>query len=57
MFLVIGGLNLNQKPDHKWALILNDTILLLIFVISCVNIVISGFGLTDTGIIGTRKYY
>lgn len=45
MFVIIGGLNINKERDHRAAIILNDMILLLIFLISIINIIISGFGL------------
>lgn len=47
LFLIIGGLNINKKPDHRQAVILNDIILLLIFLISTINVIISGFGLSS----------
>lgn len=43
--MIIGGLNINKERDHRAAIVLNDMILLLIFFISIVNIIISGFGL------------
>lgn len=45
MFVVIGGLNINKKRDHAAAIILNDIILIFIFLISIDNIIISGFGM------------
>lgn len=45
MFVIIGGLNINKERDHRAAIVLNDMILLLIFLISIINIIISGFGL------------
>lgn len=45
MFIVIGSLNINRKKDQTAAIILNDVILVLIFVISLVNVIISGFGI------------
>lgn len=45
LFVIIGGLNINKEKDHRAAIVLNDMILLLIFLISIINIVISGFGL------------
>lgn len=44
MFVIIGGLNINKSRDHRAALVLNDIILVFIFLISVVNIIISGFG-------------
>lgn len=45
LFVIIGGLNINKEKDHRTAIILNDMILLFIFLITIVNIIISGFGL------------
>lgn len=45
LFLIIGGLDINIPGDHLPANIINDIILVLVFVISVVNVVISGFGM------------
>lgn len=45
LFVIIGGLNINKERDQRAAIVLNDSILIFIFLISVVNIVISGFGL------------
>ncbi|XP_041761740.1 ninjurin-2 isoform X2 [Anopheles merus] len=45
LFVVIGSLNINRKPDQTAAIVLNDVILVLIFVISLINVIISGFGI------------
>lgn len=45
MFVVIGSLNINRETDQTSAVILNDVILILIFVISIINVIISGFGI------------
>lgn len=45
LFIVIGSLNINRKKDQTAAIILNDIILVLIFIISLVNVIISGFGM------------
>lgn len=42
---MIGGLDLNDHEDQPSALILNDVIVIFIFVISVINIVISAFGI------------
>lgn len=47
LFLIIGGLNINEKPDHRPAFVLNDIILLMVFLISTINVIISGFGLSS----------
>lgn len=45
LFVVIGGLNINRRKDQNVAQILNDVILVLIFLISIDNVIISGFGI------------
>ncbi|GAB0094955.1 Ninjurin [Sergentomyia squamirostris] len=45
LFIVIGSLNINRHKDQNAAVILNDIILILIFVISIDNVIISGFGI------------
>lgn len=45
LFIVIGSLNINRKKDQTAAIVLNDTILVLVFIISLVNVIISGFGM------------
>lgn len=45
LFVIIGGLNINKPRDHTAAIVINDIILILIFLISVINIVISGFGI------------
>ena len=47
LFLVIGGLNINDVPDQKTANFLNDVIVVLVFLITLVNVIISGFGIRD----------
>lgn len=48
LFIIIGSLNINRRKDQTAALILNDVILVLIFVISLVNVIISGFGMEQS---------
>uniref|UniRef100_A0A8D8QPP6 Ninjurin-1 n=1 Tax=Cacopsylla melanoneura TaxID=428564 RepID=A0A8D8QPP6_9HEMI len=48
MFLIIGGLNINKPCDCRSATILNDLILIVIFLISIINVVISGFGIENS---------
>lgn len=43
--MVIGGLNINRRKDQNIARVLNDIILILIFLISIDNVIISGFGM------------
>ncbi|XP_018321549.1 ninjurin-2 isoform X4 [Agrilus planipennis] len=45
LFVIIGGVNINKSKDHIAAIILNDGILILVFIISLVNVIISGFGI------------
>lgn len=45
LFVVLGSLDINKRKDQGMAIVLNDIILVLIFVISIINVVISGFGL------------
>lgn len=45
LFVAIGGLNINKQADHTAAIVLNDVILIFIFLISLINIIISGFGM------------
>ncbi|XP_026743835.1 ninjurin-2 isoform X2 [Trichoplusia ni] len=45
LFVIIGGLDLNDHEDQPSAVILNDIIVIFIFVISVINIVNSAFGL------------
>ncbi|KAL9888951.1 ninjurin C isoform 3-T4 [Glossina fuscipes fuscipes] len=45
LFVIIGSLNINRKNDQTAAVILNDVILVVVFVISTINVIISGFGI------------
>merc|ERR1712141_890425 len=55
LFLVIGGLNINDDLDQRTADILNDVITVLVFLITLVNIVINGFGIRTTDVIPKNK--
>lgn len=56
MFLIIGGMNINDEPDQKAADILNDVISVLVFLITLVNIVINGFGIKSyDSTVGIKK--
>lgn len=44
-FVIIGSLNINRRKDQTAAIILNDIILIMIFIISIDNVLISGFGI------------
>lgn len=48
LFLVIGGLNINKPKDCRSATILNDLILITVFLISILNVMISGFGFDNS---------
>ncbi|XP_049777902.1 ninjurin-2-like isoform X3 [Schistocerca nitens] len=48
VFLVIGGLNINKERDRRAADILNDISLVLVFIVSVINVIISGFGMEDS---------
>lgn len=43
--MVIGSLNLNRKKDQLAATIINDVILAIVFLISVINVIVSGFGI------------
>lgn len=45
LFIIIGSLNINRQKEQATAVILNDIILISIFVISIVNVIISAFGI------------
>jgi len=45
LLLVIGAININNQHQQRTANILNDIILIIMFLISAVNIIISSFGL------------
>ncbi|XP_075228904.1 ninjurin C isoform X1 [Lycorma delicatula] len=49
LFLIIGGLDLNKQNDRQPAIILNDIILIMIFLISLINVIISSFGIQHSG--------
>jgi len=48
LFLVIGGMDINKKPSQRTADILNNVIVVLIFLITLVNVIINGFGIRYT---------
>ena len=53
LFLIISGMNINDPKTKTTADILNNVILFIVFVITLVNAVISGFGIkhTDTSVL------
>ena len=48
LFLVIGGMDINKKPSQRTADILNNVIVVIIFLITVVNVIINGFGIRYT---------
>ena len=48
LFLILGGLNINDQEHHKTADILNNTTTSFVFIITIINIIINGFGLNHT---------
>jgi hypothetical protein len=49
ILLVVGGLDINRQGDQRPAVILNDVTLIMIFIISLINVVVSGFGMEYSG--------
>lgn len=45
LFVVIGSLNINHKHEQMAAIVINDIIVVLIFIISLMNVIISAFGM------------
>uniref|UniRef100_A0A1B6CB79 Ninjurin-1 n=1 Tax=Clastoptera arizonana TaxID=38151 RepID=A0A1B6CB79_9HEMI len=50
LFLIIGTLDINKPKDCRPANMLNDVIVLFIFLISITNIIISGFGMEHSSL-------
>ena len=50
LFLVIGGLNINDEKQHVTADVLNNVIVIMIFVISVINVVLNSFGIEHQNI-------
>jgi len=48
LFLIVGGLDINEQEHQKTADILNNTATVLVFIITFINVVISGFGINHT---------
>jgi hypothetical protein len=48
LFLIIGGMNINDEVKVKTAEILNDVITILVFLITVINVVINSFGMRST---------
>ena len=45
LFLIIGTLDINKENQQRTADVLNDVVVIIIFVISVINIIISLFGI------------
>jgi len=48
LFLVVGGLNINDEKYHRAADIINNVATVIIFIITFINIVISAFGIQSS---------
>jgi hypothetical protein len=49
LLLVVGGLDINRQRDQRPAVILNDVTLIMVFIISLINVVVSAFGMEHSG--------
>jgi hypothetical protein len=49
ILLVIGGLDINQQADQRLAIILNDVTLIMVFFVTLINVVVSGFAMEHSG--------
>ncbi|XP_043286056.1 uncharacterized protein [Venturia canescens] len=45
LFIILGSLDINRRRDQRAAIIMNDIILIAIFLISLINIIIAGFNI------------
>lgn len=45
LYVIIGSMNINRTKEQRAATILNDIILVLVFTVSLINVIISGFGM------------
>merc|ERR1712098_324154 len=48
LLLIIGGLDINDEKHQKTADILNNTATVTVFIITFINVIISGFGIQHT---------
>ena len=55
MFLILGGIDINEPEHHKTADILNNTTTVLVFIITFINVIISGFGFQHSGLMAFDK--
>lgn len=44
IFLIVGGLDIKKEKDQWKCLVLNDVSVIMVFLITVINITISGFG-------------
>ena len=58
LFLIVGSMDINEDSKVRTAVIINDLITIIIFVITAINVVINSFGMratdADTLIIKSR---
>ncbi|XP_025408434.1 ninjurin-2-like isoform X2 [Sipha flava] len=54
IFLVVGGLDIKKEKDQWKCLILNDVSVIIVFLITIINITISGFGFDVSSTVGTN---
>ena len=55
LFLVLGGIDINDQERHKTADIINNSTTVLVFIITFVNVIISGFGFQHTNTMAFDK--
>merc|ERR1712050_180841 len=48
LLLIVGGLDINDEKHQKTADILNNTATVTVFIITFINVIISGFGVQHT---------
>merc|ERR1712150_17627 len=48
LFLILGGLDINDQEHQNTANILNNTATIVVFIITLLNVVISGFNIQHT---------
>lgn len=55
IFLVVGGLDIKKENDQRKCLILNDISVIMVFLITVINITISGFGFNVSSLEDTNS--
>merc|ERR1712013_658569 len=53
--VILGGIDINEPEHHKTADILNNTTTVLVFIITFINVIISGFGFQHSGLMAFDK--